>query len=121
MAITRRVLSGSSFGQGIIVSGTVSTALTTIHVGGANTSTFDEVFLFASNRDSASAAPLHVYFGNSTTTNVMVFSIPPRSTEFIIPGLTLLGSTSQSDCTIWVHGLSGGTNASIFGYVNRIT
>ena len=121
MAITRRVLSGSSFGKPIDITGTASTAFTIIHQGGPNTSTWDEVYIWAHNRASM-AITLLTYLGASTTANEIRTVIGGYSTEVIMPGTTLLGSTTASDdCEIKaIIGICQ-TSIALFGYANRIT
>ena len=121
MAIVRRTLSGSSFGGGILITGTAATALATVHQGPANTSSWDEVYVWASNHASATYCHIVTGFGSSGTNNYIHSFLAPRENKLILQGQTLLGSTSASDSWISVFSLSGGTSVSMFGYVNRIT
>lgn len=119
MAITRRLLSGQTGGAPVTIG--ISQTGTEIHVAtSANTTTLDEVYLWAQNRSSASNAVVGITFGVSGTGNEMQFVLAPREVAQIIPGWTLPGSTSAtSDGVVRVFNVSGCAN--VIGFVNRIS
>jgi hypothetical protein len=110
---SKQPLSGNSSGLGILVNATSSTG-DTIHTSAAGT-TFDEVWLYATNND-ASAVNLTIEYGTTTATNVIKLSVPATSgLTIIIPGL-ILGPSK----TVSAYAASAG-KVVIFGYVNRIS
>jgi len=110
---TKVALSGDANGEGILVVREV-TAGTTIHTTTSGT-TFDEIWLYATNNHS-SAVSLTIEYGNTTSTLVIEQSIPSKSgLTVIIPGLILAADKI-------VKAYAGSANKIvIFGYVNRIT
>lgn len=118
MAITRRVLSGSTHGQPINLG--ISQTGVEVHANTAGSTTLDEVFLWAQNRSSASMAVVGFTFGISGTGNEVRVSVPPNGAAILIPGWTLLGeSGGTSIACVRAFNVSGCAN--VFGYINRIT
>lgn len=113
---SRTLLSGSTSGRPIPVAAT-ATPGTTIHTAVSGTSSFDEVYLWASNI-TATAATLTIEFGGVTDPGdhlVKAYSIPANSPPIPI-------STGQCvNGGVLVTAFSGTANAiNITGYVNRI-
>lgn len=110
---SKQPLSGDSTGKGILVSAT-ATPGTTIHTTSSRT-TFDEIWLYATNND-ASSVNLTIEFGETTSTKVIKQAIPATSgLTIIVPGLIL-----GPDLTIGAFASSAG-KVVITGYVNRIS
>jgi len=110
---TKQALTEDANGEGILVARS-ATAGTTIHTTTSET-TFDEIWLYATNNHS-SAVSLTIEYGNTTSTLVIEQSIPSKSgLTVIIPGLILAADKI-------VKAYAGSANKIvIFGYVNRIT
>ena len=110
---SKKALSGDATGLGILVTATSSTG-TTIHASTAGT-TFDEVWLYATNND-ASSVNLTIEYGTTTSTNVIKQAIPATSgLTIIVPGL-ILGPSKT------ITAFAGtASKIVIFGYVNRIS
>jgi len=111
--ITKRFLSDSTNGRGIKVVQT-STAGTDIHTAVGDAGDFDEIWLWASNADTA-AIILTIEFGGVTgIDDTIVTTVAASSTELVCPGLVLAGGLD-------VAAFAGSANKiSIFGYVNRL-
>lgn len=113
---SRLLLSGSTNGKPIPITA-IATAGTTIHTAVAGTSSFDEIYAWASNV-TGSAATLTIEFGGVTDPGnhiVKAVSIPANSPPIpIITGQVLNNGL--------VCGAFSGTTAAIniTGYVNRI-
>ena len=111
---TKVALSGDANGEGILVVAETDTdPHTTIHTTTSGT-TFDEIWLYATNND-VSAVNLTIEFGNTTATLVIQQSIPSKTgLTVVVPGLVL-------DASKTVLAFAGSANkVVIFGYVNRI-
>lgn len=110
---SKKTLSADLTGLGVLVAAT-STPGTTIHATSADT-TFDEIWLYATNND-VSSVNLSIEFGTTTSTTVIKQSIPATSgLTIIIPGLIL-----GPNLTVSAFAGSSG-KVAIFGYVNRIS
>lgn len=107
-------LSGSTNGKGIQVAAT-STTGTTIHTAVSGTSSFDEVWLYATNT-SASAVKLTVEYGGTAAADNIEITIPGESgLVLVVPGLFINNS-------LVVTAFAGTTNViTIHGYVNRVS
>ncbi len=117
-AITKVKLSGSTGGRGIKVVATASTG-TTIHATGTSATVQDEVWLYATNNDTAGIV-LTVQFGDTTATDDdIALTIPAKSgLTLVIPGLVLVG-TGAAARTVYAY--AGTANKVIIhGYVNRL-
>lgn len=113
---SRELLSGSTDGMPIKVTGTNTAGAVTIHT--AHASAKDEVYLWVSNT-SASAATLTLEWGGATDPDNLLckaVSIPANSPPIpISTGQTLTNSKV-------VEAFAGTANVlNIVGYVNRIT
>ncbi len=111
--ITKRFLSDSVNGRGVLISQT-ATAGNDIHTATGDAGDFDEVWLWASNT-SSSAVKLTIEFGGVTDANdLLVVTVAAESTELVIPGLIIAGGLD-------VAAFAGTTNViTVFGYVNRL-
>jgi len=107
-------LSAATTGVPITVVATASTG-TPIHTTG--TSAIDEVWLYATNTDSA-ARTLTIQFGGTATLNQIQQTIPANSgLTLVIPGLIL--APSGSALTVYAYA-SVASVVNISGYVNRV-
>lgn len=113
------LLSGSTQGRGILVTG-IMTPGTTVHATGTSSSIQDEVWLYAVNSDTADRK-LTVEFGGTTVPNDQIeFTVKAENGLYlIVPGLVITGTGSAAN-TIRAYANGSGL-ISIFGYVNRIT
>jgi len=111
---SKQLLSGSTNGKGILVSGTASGSADTIHTAIAGASSIDEVWLYCTNTDAAQKK-LTIEFGGTATDNLIEVGIAAESgLVLVIPGLILQNS-------LLVKAFAETTNVlSISGYVNRI-
>lgn len=113
---SRVLLSGSTNGKPIPVAAT-ATAGTTIHTAVAGTSSFDEIYMWASNV-TAAAATLTIEWGGVTDPgnhSVKAVSIPANS-----PPIPIMTGQVLNNGLV-VGAFSGTASAiNITGYVNRI-
>jgi hypothetical protein len=116
-SFTKVLLSGSTQGKGIKVAAT-ATAGTTIHTTGTSATVLDEIWLFATNNDTASIV-LTIEFGSASTDDNIVLTIPSKAGEtLVVPGLILRGNGSAG---LTVAAFAATTNKiTITGYINRI-
>ena len=116
MAVTKRLLSGSTNGRVVPVAAT-ATPGTLIHTALAGTLGFDELYLFVSNVTAAAARLTLEWGGVGDPTDHMTkqYSIPPNSPPFpVVTGLPLNGA-------VVVRAFSDVASAlNISGFVNRI-
>ena len=111
---SKQALSAATTGVPIAVVATASTG-TTIHATG--TSAIDEVWLYATNTDTA-ARTLTIQFGGTATLNQIQQTIPANSgLTLVIPGLIL--APSGSALTVYAYA-SVASVVNISGYVNRV-
>lgn len=116
MAITKRVLSGSTDGRVIPVAAT-GTPGTLIHTAIAGTLGIDEIFLFASNVTIASVRLTIQWGGVGDPSDHLTdeYVVPPNSPPFIVsPGLVLRNSLVVRAFVDTASGIN------ISGFVNRI-
>lgn len=115
---TRVLLSGSTNGKQIPVSGTNSAGANTIHTAVSGTSSSDEIYLWASNV-TATAATLTIEWGGTSNPGdhlVKALEIPANSARYPISTGEVLNNS------LVVKAFSGtGSAINIGGYVNRIT
>jgi uncharacterized protein GlcG (DUF336 family) len=111
-AIVRIPFSGSTNGRPIAVAA-VSSPGTLIHT--ADATKMDEIHLFATNLSASAYTVLTVQFGGTSTSDNIIYSIPPQQgTIRILAGLTLSGG-------LLIKAYGDFTNLiNISGYVNRI-
>ena len=105
------LLSGSTDGQPILLTGTSLGAVTTIHT--SDLTALDEVWLYACNNDASIDRTLYLSFdsGTSLTTSI---SIPDNSgLVLVLPGFMITNGVSISAYA------SSASKISVFGWVNR--
>jgi hypothetical protein len=112
----KRKLSGSTDGMGILVAA-VATAGTLIHtaVAGTTPGTFDEIWLWATNKYTQ-ALTLTIEFGGADVEKNITITIPNSAGLFlVIPGLILQnGMTVKAFATV-------ANQITLTGFVNYIT
>lgn len=109
---TKQYLSGSTTGKGIEVAAT-STPGTLLHT--ADASAKDEIWLWASNKDSAARVITIEWGGVTVNDDLAEMEIPADDTILIVPGW-ILGNS------LVVRGFGAAANViTVFGYVNRIS
>tara|TARA_B100000287_G_C20602206_1_gene768568 strand:- start:260 stop:634 length:375 start_codon:yes stop_codon:yes gene_type:complete len=115
-------LSASTDGRGIAVAAT-ATAGTLIHTGSSTATTYDEIWLYATNTHSADEV-IVVEFGASGSgpADYIYQTIESKKgLALVIPGLVLQGNSSSA-LTVKVFNSGGASGRlNVFGYVNRIT
>jgi len=110
------LLSGSTDGKAILVSGTGTGSANTIHTAGSGTTNRDEIWIYAVNT-SSSNVKLTLEYGETTSPNghIEVTITAEAGLVCITPGLLLQNS-------LVVKAFAGTTNViAIHGFVNRIT
>jgi hypothetical protein len=115
---TKHILSGSTGGAPILVTGTAATAGTVVHAGPTATTTIDEVWLWANNV-ATDDREIFVQLGGVATDftkQVGPLTLTAREgPKLIIPGIPLTGNaTSYAVATAT-------SSVTLIGYVNRIT
>lgn len=113
----KKVLSGSTDGQGILVAATASSG-TTIHTASSTATTFDEIWLYAVNT-SASAVKLTIEWGTTTAPNgnIEITVQPEAGLVTLVPGLVLKGNATP----LVVRAFAATTNVIVVhGFVNQI-
>lgn len=116
---SKLTLSGSTDGRGIEVDQTSIGSGVTIHTGSATATTYDEIWLYASNTHTA-AIKLTLGFGGTTDPDDLIeLTIQPESgLVLLVPGLVLKGNATP----LVVKAAAATANEiTIFGFVNRIT
>jgi hypothetical protein len=112
------LLSGSTNGKGIKVTGTSSAADVTIHTAVSGTTNLDEVYLWAQNNDAdGEPRTLTVAFGGETDPDeLIVLTIPCK--VGLVP--IVLGQPLQNSLVIgaWADEAN---DVVIYGYVHRRT
>ena len=112
---TKRALSGSTNGKGIVVVQT-ATAGDTIHTAVSGTSDYDELWIYCVNT-SASAVKLTLEYGgvDAVDDNIEYTVAAEDGLKIIIPGLILQNG-------LVVKAFAGTTDVLVIhGFVNRIT
>lgn len=116
-SFTKKILSGSTDGRGVLVAATSSPG-TTIHTGSSTAATIQEIWLYASNPDTTQYT-LTVQWGGTTSPNdYITIPIPAQTGLFLIsPGLILKGNATP----LVIKAFASTTNKiTIMGYVNEI-
>lgn len=114
-AFTKALLSGSTNGKGIKVTGTATGSSVTIHTAVSGTSSFDEIWLYAYNGHTADVT-LTIEWGEATVPDGnIVVSVPFKNGRQIVVdgrllqnGLAVKAFASQANVIV------------IDGYVNQI-
>jgi len=113
---SKHLLSGSTNGKNISVTGANTGAAVTVHTATSGTSNLDEIWLYAANT-SAAASVLTIEFGGTTDQDdqIQLELAADSGMTLIIPGLLLQNS-------LVVKAFAADANViNINGYVNRIT
>jgi hypothetical protein len=111
---SKRLLSGSTNGRGIVVD-TTGTPGTLIHTSIAGTSSMDEVWIYAINESAAECILTLEWGGTSSPDDTMTVAIQPLSgLQLVAPGLLLNNSTILRAFASYVDIIM------VHGYVNRI-
>ena len=113
---SKHLLSGSTNGKNISVTGNATGSAVTVHTAISGTSNLDEIWLYATNT-SAAAVVLTVEFGGTTDQDdyIELELAADSGMTLIIPGLLL-----QNSLLVKAWAASGDV-ININGYVNRIT
>lgn len=114
MAVTKEKLSASTNGRQVKVAAT-ATAGTTIHTAAAGTTSWDEVWLFATNHHSA-AVTLTIEWGGTTSPDDLVKIV----LQPLDPTLVIAGAILQNALVVRAFATQANL-VVIHGYVNRIT
>jgi hypothetical protein len=113
-SISRQLLSGSTNGRMIQVTGTATGSANTIHTAVSGTTNIDEVYLWATNT-SVSDVLLTIEFGGTGTANEVDFVIPGQV------GLVEVVNKLILNNSLLVKAFAAtGSVINIGGYVNRI-
>ena len=112
------VLSGSTDGKMIKVAAT-ATAGTTLHTGSATATTFDEIWLYAVNSDTAARKLTVEWGGVASPDDLIEFTVPAESGLYlVVAGLVIKGNATP----LVVRAFCASANVvNIAGFVNRIT
>lgn len=112
------VLSGSTDGRGVLISGTTSGGANTVHTASATATVYDEIWLYAQNTDTT-ARKLTVEWGGTGAGDTLEITIPAESgLTLIAPGLVLKGNATP----LVVKAFAATTNVvAVYGYCNRIS
>ena len=115
MIFSKNLLSGSTNGKGILVTGTDTTSSVIIHNSIDSTTSMDEVWIYSVN-SSGSDVKLTIEWGETSTEGNIEFTVPAESgLKCIVPGLLLQNS-------LIVKAFAGtGSVLIVHGFVNRIT
>ena len=117
---TKTILSGSTDGKGIDVTGTATGTAVTIHTGSATAATLHEIWLYAVNTDATgSAIKLTIEWGaaNSAKDTIELTVQPESGLVLVVPGLLIKGNATP----LVVEAFAGtASKISIHGYVNSI-
>lgn len=112
---TKRILSGSASGKGIVVSSVTAGSGNVIHTAVSGTADFDEVWIYAFNSHSSSVN-LTLEFGGTGANEGISQPIDPSSGLYLlVPGFVVQGGAVISAYS------GNASKISIYGYVNRIS
>lgn len=114
----KQTLSSSTDGRAILITQT-ATAGTTIHTGSSTATTFDEVWLYATNTSSSSVKLTVEWGGTSVPGDLIEVTVPAESgLTLVIPGLVIKGNATPLVVRAFA---STGSVVTVSGFVNRIT
>ena len=116
---TKQILSGSTDGKAVKVTGTGTAGAVTVHTGSSTATTLDEIWVYANNT-SASDVKLTIEWGTATAAdgNIEYTVKAENGLYLIIPGLILKGNATP----LTVKAFAGTADVILLtGYVNRIT
>lgn len=113
--LTKRILSGSTNGKGILVVAT-ATLGTTIHTAVTGTTDMDEIYLYAVNSDTTNRK-LTIEWGEAVAPNGNIeYTVPAESGLYLVaPGLLL------NNALVVTAFCATANVVVIHGWVNRIT
>jgi hypothetical protein len=112
---TKRILSGSTSGRGILVVATTSPG-TSIHTAVSGSTDMDEIWLYAFNETAADIVTTFQFGGTTVLGDDITCTIPTKSgLQLVVPGLLLNGGTLVKCFAATASGVI------IQGFVNRIT
>jgi hypothetical protein len=114
---TKKTLSGSTDGRPILVAATAS-AGTVIHTGPTETTTIDEVWLYASNPTNAQRTLTIQWGGTTSPDDHFVLFLPAQSGLIVIaPGLVLQGNSIPPVIRAFADSAN---QVNIIGFVHKI-
>jgi hypothetical protein len=117
-AFSHEILSGSTNGLAIKVTGTGTAGAVTVHTAVSGTTSRDEVWLYAVNNDAdGETRTLTIEFGGtSDPDNLIIVPIPCKAGPvLVVPGLPLRNA-------LVVEAFADEANdVQLYGYVNRVT
>lgn len=117
-AFTHEILSGSTNGLGIKVTGTSTAGTVTVHTAVSGTTSRDEVWVWAVNNDAdGETRTLTLEFGGATDPdNLIIAPVPCKAGPvLVVPGLPLRNG-------LIVKAFSDEANdVQLYGYVHRVT
>lgn len=113
---TKRILSGSTNGRGIKLTGTNSAGGVAIHTAVTGVSDFDEIWIYAQNNHSAAVDLTIQYGGTTSPDDDIAMNISSKSGLYLmVPGLVLQNG-------LIVKAFASVANVIVItGFVNRIT
>ena len=112
---TKQLLSGSTNGTQIVVTGYGTATAVTVHTAVAGTAALDEVWLYAYNDDTATRTLSVAFGGTVTPNNVIRTGVPSRSGRILVCDGMLLQNG------LVVKAYADGTNVVMLdGFVNNI-
>ena len=114
---TKHILSASTGGAPILVTGTGATAGTIVHVGPTATTIIHELWLWANNVATA-ARDIHVQLGGSATDFTRMIG-PLTLTAYEGPKLIIPGIPLTANATTYAVATAT-SSVTVFGYINRI-
>ena len=115
--ISKLSLSGSFQGKPIQIT-TTSSVGTTLHTTGTQSTIIDEIWIYATNVDSAQRT-LTIEYGATNSGSEISVVIPSKSgLSVILPGVVLTGNDTTGTTVTAYASISNTIN--IVGYVNRI-
>lgn len=111
--ILKRILSESTDGKQIPITGASSANLTTLHTAVTGVIDIDEIYLYAYNKGDQ-ALQLTIYWGAVTSADEVKVNVPPQSGRYLVTDRKLLrnGLIVKAFC-------ASGSGINIDGYVNR--
>lgn len=113
---SKKLLSGSTNGLPIKVTGTSTSAGVVVHTAVTGSTDFDEVWLYANNTNSTTTYKLTVEWGTTTAAdgNIELSVQPESGLILVIPGLLINGG-------LVVKAFASAANVILLtGYVNAI-
>lgn len=116
---TKVLLSGSTNGRGIKVTGTNSGTADTIHATGTSSSTIDEVWIWAYNSDSSDRLLTLQSGGTTSPDDDVKVTIPAQTGWYgVVEGLCLTGTGAAAST---IKAFAAAANVIVIrGFVNRI-